>query len=184
MRTFLLVTVSAFSITAAQAGSARDTLSAVAKCAEIPTTAERLQCYDAAAAGAKALLAEADKQAEAKQESEGGVLAWFGFAPEQKPVTKPEDFGISPAAQPKPDAPAEITEISAKVLEYAKNAHGKSLFILDNGQVWKQIDGDTTELFYRDSEGPMSIRIEKAIMGSFSLYIEGKTMKVKVRRVK
>ena len=184
MRTFLLVAVSALSISAAQAGSARDTLSAVAKCAEIPTTAERLQCFDAAAAGAKSLLADADKRAEAKQESEGGVLAWFGFSPEDKPVTKPEDFGISPATQPKPGAPPEITEISGKVIEYAKNAHGKSLFILDNGQVWKQIDGDTTELFHRESDGQMSVRIEKAMFGSFSLYVEGKSMKVKVRRIK
>lgn len=187
MRSVLLAGVAILGIGAAQASPARDALTAVTKCTEIAGTAERLQCFDAAATAARNVLSEADRQAAAeaqKEESEGGVLAWFGFAPEEKPVTKPEDFGMSPKTQERPGAPQEISEISAKVIEYAKNAHGKSLFILDNGQVWKQVDGDTSELYHRESDGQMSIRIEKAIMGSFSLYVEGKSMKLKVRRIK
>jgi hypothetical protein len=187
MRSVLLAGVAILGIGSAQASPARDALTAVAKCTEIAGTAERLQCFDAAATAARSVLSDADKQAAAeaqKEESEGGVLAWFGFAPEEKPVTKPEDFGMSPKAQERPGAPPEISEISAKVVEYAKNAYGKSLFILDNGQVWKQVDGDTTEIYHRASDGPMSIRIEKAIMGSFSLYVEGQSKKLKVRRVK
>jgi hypothetical protein len=187
MRSVLLAGVAILGIGSAQASPARDALTAVTKCTEIAGTAERLQCFDAAATAARNVLSEADRQAAVKpqeEESEGGVLAWFGFAPEEKPVTKPEDFGITPKTEDRPGAPKEISEISAKVIEYAKNAHGKSLFILDNGQVWKQVDGDTSELYHRESEGQMNIRIEKAIMGSFSLYIEGKTMKLKVRRIK
>jgi hypothetical protein len=30
----------------------------------------------------------------------------------------------------------------------------------------------------------MSVRIEKAFMGSFSLYVDGKNIKLKVRRIK
>lgn len=189
MRSVLLAVVAIVGVGAAQASPARDALTAVAKCAEIAGTAERLQCFDAAATAAKNVLSDADRQAQAQaqkqeEESEGGVLAWFGFAPEEKPVTKPEDFGITPRAEDRPGAPKEITEISAKVLEYAKNAHGKSIFILDNGQVWRQVDGDTSEFYYRSADGPMSVRIEKAIMGSFSLYVDGKSMKLKVRRIK
>jgi hypothetical protein len=182
MRILWLVTVSALSIIPAQAGPAGDALSAVAKCSEITATAERLQCFDAAAVSAKAVLAAA--QQPAAQESEGGLLAWFGLAPEQKPVTKPEDFGVRPGIVAEENRPPELSEISATVVEYAKNAHGKSLFILDNGQVWKQVDGDTTELFRRSSDPDMKITIEKAIMGSFSLRIEGRTGMIKVRRVK
>lgn len=184
MKRFWLVSIGLLSAVTANASPARDALEAVAKCAEIPATAERLQCFDAAAASAKSVLAAANKPAEPEAESEGGLLSWFGFAPEEKPVTKPEDFGVTPKTEDRPGAPKEITEISAVVVEYAKNAHGKSLFILDNGQVWKQIDGDTSELYYREADGPMKVKIEKAFLGSFSLYVEGKSGKLKVRRVK
>lgn len=168
------------------ASPAGDALTAVTKCAAIPGTAERLQCFDTAATTAKQVLDDAQKQAAAQSqpESEGGLLSWFGFAPEEKPVTKPEDFGTHLVVGPQPGSPQEITEITAKVVEYAQNAHGKSIFILENGQVWRQVDGDTTELYYRESDGPMTVKIEKAMFGSFSLHVEGKTSQIKVRRVK
>ena len=171
----------------AGATPARDAMTAVAKCTEIPGIEERLQCFDAAAAGVRSVLAEADRQtaeASKKEEEGGGVLAWFGFTQEGPPVTKAEDFGIAPAKNTRPDAPKEITEISAGVTEFAKTPLGKAIFILDNGQIWRQIDGDSSEVNRRSSEGPMQVRIEKAIMGSYSLYIEGTKRMVKVRRLK
>lgn len=171
----------------AMATPAADALTEVAKCTDVADTAQRLQCFDNAAMAAKQVLGDARRQVEAEQkqeESEGGVLAWFGIAPEAKPVTKPEDFGRNITLEPKPGSPAEINEINSKVLEYAQNVRGKSIFVLENGQVWRQIDGDTTELYYRESDGPMQVRIAKAMMGSFSLHVEGKTVTIKVRRVK
>lgn len=173
------------SVVPVQASPARDALTAVSKCMDIAGTAERLQCFDAAAPAARSVLSEAERQAEARkkeEESGGGMLAWFGFAEDEKPVTKPEDFGMK--IEDRTSGPAPITEISAKVIEHAKNPFGRSLFVLDNGQVWKQIDGDSTELHHRPSEGPMNVRIEKAFMGSFSLTVDGKNTKLKVRRVK
>lgn len=186
MRLLLGAAVCIFTILPSLASPAGDALTAVAKCADIAQTAPRLQCFDEAATGAKRVLDDARKQAEAEQkpESEGGLLSWFGLAPEARPVTKQEDFGQNVQLAPKPGAPKEITEISAKVLEFAQNARGKSIFVLDNGQVWRQIDGDTTELYYREADGPMQVTIEKGMLGSFSLTIQGKTASVKVRRVK
>lgn len=186
MRIILSLAVCAVATLPAMATPAADALDAVAKCADIPGTAERLQCFDGAAVKAKSVLDEARKQAEAEQkpESEGGLLAWFGFAPEEKPVTKPEDFGRNIDVGPKPGEPKEITEISSKVLEFAQNAHGKSIFILDNGQVWRQIDGDTTEFYYREKDGPLMVTISKGMLGSFVLKAQGKSGSLKVRRVK
>jgi hypothetical protein len=171
----------------AAASPARDAMTAVAKCTEIAGIDERLQCFDAAAASVRAVLADADRKAEVnrKQEEEGGgVLSWFGFSSDGPPVTKAEDFGISPANNTRPDAPKEITEISAQVIEFAKTPLGKSIFILDNGQVWRQLDSDQAEVYRRSSEGPMQVRIEKAAMGSYSLFIDGTKKLVKVRRLK
>ncbi len=55
---------------------------------------------------------------------------------------KPEEFG-KPAPEP---GPRRITEITATVIEFAKTARGKAIFILDNGQIWRQLDADGTEL--------------------------------------
>jgi hypothetical protein len=186
MRIVLSLAVCAVATLPAMATPAADALNAVTKCAEISSTPERLQCFDAAAVGAKQVLDDARKQAEAEQkpDSEGSLLSWFGFTPEEKPVTKPEDFGKNVSLEPKADQPPELTEIASKVVEFAQNAHGKSIFILDNGQVWRQIDGDTTEFYYREKDGPMQVTISRGMMGSFVLKAEGKSGSLKVRRVK
>jgi hypothetical protein len=164
----------------AHAETARGTLAEIAKCADIATATERLQCYDTAAATAKTILAAPQPQPASEAEDEGGVLAWFGLA-SKKPVTKPEDFGKAPEEVA---GPKEISEISATVTEFAKNAYGKALFILDNGQIWKQIDGDSVEVAAPRQGATMAVKIEKGIMGSFSLTVEGRNGLIKVRRIK
>jgi len=181
VRIFWLVSVVALTVLPAQAETARSTLSEIAKCSDIATAAERLQCYDNAATAAKLVLAAPpQQQAAAETEEEGGVLDWFGLS-SRKPITKPEDFGKAPEAAA---GPKEISEISATVTEFAKNAYGKSIFILDNGQVWRQLDGDTSEVDAPRKGGTMKVTIEKAVMGSFSLTVEGRNGLVKVRRIK
>ncbi|MEQ1864500.1 MAG: hypothetical protein ABL996_07580 [Micropepsaceae bacterium] len=183
MRVFWLLSAVALTTLPAHADPARDALDAIAKCTEIATSAERLQCFDAAAPGVKSALAAPVQQTVAQtdqapaEEEEGGVLSWFGLS---RPNTKPEDFG-KPRVRTEPK---EITELSAGVIEFAKNAFGRSIFILDNGQVWKQVDGDTTEV--RDPSGSeqMKVTIETGLMGSYSLRVEGRRGIVKVRRVK
>ena len=190
MRLFWLLTASLLLSLPAHADPARDALSEIAKCADIATAAERLQCFDTAVSGAKTVLSaptsapvqqgavEANKTpAQSDKEDEGGILSWFGLS---RPVTKQEDFGKPPV----PAGPKEITEISANVLEFAKNAYGRSLFILENGQVWKQIDGDTTEVKDPRAGETMKVTIETAMFGSYNLHVKGHNGFVKVRRVK
>jgi hypothetical protein len=183
MRIFWLLSAAVLVSLPAHADPARDTLSAIVKCTEIATAAERLQCFDAAAPGAKTALAAPVQQTVAQtdqapaQEEEGGVLSWFGLS---RPVTKTEDFGKPPI----PTGPKEIQEISAGVVEFAKNAYGRAIFILDNGQVWKQVDGDTTEVRDPSRGETMKVTIETGLMGSYALSVEGRRGIVKVRRVK
>lgn len=183
MRFFWLLAAVTLVSVPAHADPARDALAVIAKCTEIATSAERLQCFDTAAAGAKSALAAPVQQTVAQteqapgEEEEGGVLSWFGLS---RPNTKPEDFGKPPVRT----GPKEISEISAGVVEFAKNAFGRSIFILDNGQVWKQIDGDTTEVKDPSRGEAMKVTIETGLMGSYSLRVEGRRGIVKVRRVK
>jgi hypothetical protein len=185
MRSFWLLAAVAVVAAPAQADPARDALAEVAKCSDIPGAADRLQCYDAAAQSAKTAMsapvqAPVQQQAAAKPAKEedegGGVLSWFGL---ERPVTKTEDFG-------KPPMPTaqEVNKISATVVEFAKNPYGRSIFILDNGQVWKQIDGDQTEVRDPSRGETLKVAIETGMFGSYSLTVEGRNGIVKVRRVK
>jgi hypothetical protein len=185
MRFFWLLAAAVVVAAPAQADPARDALAEIAKCSDIPAAADRLQCYDAAAQGAKTAMStpapvvERQVAAQPGQEEEegGGVLSWFGL---ERPVTKTEDFGKPPV----PTGPKEIKQISANVIEFAKNAYGRSIFILDNGQVWKQVDGDLTEVRDPSKSETMKVTIETGMFGSYSLKVSDRTGIVKVRRVK
>lgn len=162
----------------AWADEGRNTLNDVVKCADIAAANDRLKCFDATVAKAQAALAAPPPAAsQSAQAGEGGVLGWFGF---ERPVTRPEDFG-------KPAAPVasqhDVTSITAGVTEFAKNAYGRALFVLDNGQTWKQIDGDNRELPDLHEGEKTQVLIETGLMGGYDLSIVGRTGMVKVRRV-
>jgi len=95
-------------------------------------------------------------------------------------VTKAEDFG-KPAPQPGPN---EINEIRAAVVDFAKTAHGRSIFILDNGQVWRQLDSDVSEVRAPPSGTTMKVTIGKGFLDSYNLTIDGRNALIKVRRLK
>jgi len=160
----------------AYADAARDVLVEVAKCADIADAAERLKCFDAAVARVKSALAAPQPEQPAPSKS---ILDWFGFS-RPTPVTKTEDFGKPPAPQPE----EEIQQISATVIEYAKTPRGKAVFILDNGQVWRQLDADTSVILDPDPAKPMKVKIERGVLTSYNLTIEGRNGLIKVSRVK
>lgn len=171
MRTILMASILALLAGPAYADATLDALAEIAKCADLADPAARLKCFDAAASQARRALANA--QAVEKR----SFLDWFGFSRPPKPVTKPEDFG-------KPAAPAEITQLTATVTEFAKTPRAKAIFILDNGQVWRQLDSDTDEVFELAPGKPMKVTIEAGSFGGYNLSIEGRNGIIKVRRLK
>lgn len=169
----------------AWADSDRDVLKEVAKCADIAAAADRLKCFDAAAPHAQAALAQPESSAQTQtaettqsDEDSGGILGWFGF---ERPVTKTEDFGKPPE---KVEGPKGINGISAVVAEFARTPRGKVLFVLENGQIWRQIDGDSAEVRDPSTDEQLKVEIEKGVFGSYDLTIVGRNGIVKVRRVK
>ena len=175
MRTFFVAAILLLAAGQAHADAARDALADVVKCADIQDPAKRLACFDAATDRAKGALA-APAPAAAKEKS---FLEWFGFRP-SAPVVKAEDFG-KPAPEP---GPSEVSGIAANVLEFAKTVRGKAVFILENGMVWRQIDGDSSEVFPPAPGTTMKVTIETGFLGSYNLTIEGRKILVKVTRLK
>src|SRR5258706_2733360 len=146
------------------ADTAQEALSEIVRCAGIPDAGERLKCFDAAAPRAKSALAGE----EAKEKR--GIPDWFGFGRPRKPVTKPEEFG-----KPAPVAPGgEINQITSTVIEFALTPRGKALFVLENGQVWRQLDADDARVLAPDPGKPMKVTIEIGFLESYNLLIDGR----------
>jgi hypothetical protein len=156
---------------AAHAQSAADASAEIAKCAGIADSAARLKCFDAAAPRANGAAAQPAREAPGRVEG-------FGLSTPE-PVTRVEDFG-------KFRPPPEITQITATVLELGRTARGRSIFTLDNGQVWRQIDGDDTNVQDPQPGKTMKVAIEMGVwlLGNFNLTIEGQNALIRVRRVK
>ena len=108
-------------------------------------------------------------------------LACFDTAAQRlaNPATRAEGFG-----KPPPPRPDEVTQIRATVLELAKTARGRAVFILDNGQTWRQIDGDDTDVREPLPGKTMKVTIAAALLNSYSLTIEGRNGLIKVQRLK
>jgi hypothetical protein len=165
--------IAALALPCAAAETSRDVLEAVAKCAQFADAGERLRCFDAAAARARSLLA-----APAAEPPKRSLLEMFGFPRTEKPVTKAEEFGKPPATDPT----RELTSITASAIEFAKTGRGKAVFVLDNGQVWRQIDSDGTDV--PPARPPFKVTVEVGVLGSYNLTMEGFNSLVKVNRLR
>lgn len=157
----------------AHADPTQEALQEIMKCSEVTDPAARLSCFDIAVPRAKRALAE--HQAQQKR----SFLDWFGFSRPPRAVTRPQDFGKPPAAEP-----GEITQITALVSEFATTPRRKAIFILDNGQIWRQIESDTEQVYEPAPGRPMRVIIEIGIVGGYNLSIEGRNGIVKVNRLK
>jgi len=177
MRLFTAIIVSLFIASLAHADPARDALAEVAKCADVADSPERLKCFDRAAALVKSALAPPSQPAAGTR----SFLDWFGFSKPPAPPQTPAEYGKT---APPPTTPEGITGITANVLEYARTPRGLSVFILDNGQIWRQLEGDTSVVRDPVPGTPMKVTIENGFLGSYNLTIEGRNGLIKVTRLK
>ena len=176
MRFFTAILVSLFMAAQANADPARDALAEVAKCADVTDSTERLKCFDRAAALAKTALTPSPQPAAEKR----SFLDWFGFSKPATPKTA-EEYGKS---APPPDADG-VTSITSSVIEFARTSRGLSVFFLENGQIWRQLEGDTSVVRDPAPGTPMKVTIENGFLGSYNLTIEGgRQGLIKVTRLK
>lgn len=172
-----------------QAEEFGDVLRAMDQCSVIADKDQRLACYDQVSPQVKAAIARLPRTApptEAEQKS------WFGFdfgdifgsTPNQQ--TTPDTFGSDrlPAPPPKPGEavpPGPIESIGAKVTEFAYTPFGKFIVFLDDGQVWRQLEGDSDKANFRSGD---TVTISRGFIGSYNLSIDGSAKMFKVKRVK
>lgn len=177
------------SVSGAWADDYGDVLRAMDSCAGMTDNAQRLACYDKISPQVKAEIARMPRTApptEAEQKS------WFGFdfgnlfGSEPNQQSTPEKFGAEnlPAPPPKPGEappPEPIDSISAKVTDFAFTPFGKFIVFLDDGQVWRQLEGDTDKANFSKND---KVTISRGLIGSYNLVIDGSVKTFKVKRVK
>ncbi|MGH6889091.1 MAG: hypothetical protein ACREHF_07845 [Rhizomicrobium sp.] len=192
IRAFALF-VLALPLPAMGAPAAQDVLEAMGHCAGIADSGARLSCYDALAPRLRDVLATPPAALPAgRTPTEEEQRSWFGFdlgdlfgtGPAEQ--TSPAQFGANtlPATHAKEEqAGAEVDSVTAGVSDVAYTPFGKFIVFLDNGQVWRQIEGDADHAIFPKS-GKTSVTIRRGFIGSYNLTIGDSNRLYKVTRVK
>jgi hypothetical protein len=185
----------------ALAADQREVLEALGKCAGLADDKARLACYDGLAPQVKDALSAPPAAVASAQPpgppTEEQQKSWFGFdvgglfgtAPAQQ--TTPQQFGSDKLPPPPPPPPGTtpaqpppIDSITAGVTDYAINPFGKFIVFLDNGQVWKQEQGDADRAQFRKNPKDNKITISRGFIGSYNMTLNDSTKVYKVTRVK
>lgn len=201
-----------FAASAAHAAAEQGLASAILACAAQADEKTQLACYNSIAAQLKGTQAAAvpsaasaapaapqsvptapqpvPQQAAQAPSHEGGAWynpgTWFGSnEPASAPrptIGSPADFGSESMPETKTDAPQPLDQITAKVVSVSYNFFRRFTVTLDNGQVWRQAEGDSVARFSDD--GGEAVTIKRGFLGSFNLTIVGKWGTYQVKRIK
>lgn len=144
---------------AAHAQTAAD--NAFARCGAIADANARLACYDAA-----------------RDQSKATHWPEFGTAPTQPMAPQPPPQA---ASRPLP-APTDGKLIAA-VARYNLSARGHFTVVLDNGEIWQQMDSDDGVAQFRQ-RGRNVVQISKGFWGSYDLRLNAANTVFKVTRIK
>ncbi|WP_426078332.1 hypothetical protein [Janthinobacterium sp. PSPC3-1] len=145
------------------AGSALADDAAMLQCRAIAEVPARVACYDAIPVGAAAPLA-------------APVAAAAAPTPQQRE----QAFGMATVKAPKSVTPEQDNSISSTIAGRFDGWSGNELVRLANGQVWRIVDGSSAVL------SPMTdarVKVERNVIGTYFLKIDGTNNSPKVRRV-
>jgi hypothetical protein len=178
----------------ALAGPRDDILEAMGTCAAVADDKARLACYDTLSPRLKDALATPPATLQhppTKQEQE----SWFGFdigslfgLGSSAKQTTPQQFGSETTPQGQAAQAVveteEINSITAVVTDYSFGPFGKFIVFLDNGQIWRQAEGETDQARFLRNPQDNKIAISRGAFGSYSMQINSSNKVFKVVRVK
>ncbi len=147
------------------------------KCAAIARDAERLACYDAA-------VADSSPQARAASEVRAKETAKIVAAEAAAAaLAKREAFGAE-GVKSRPDRfkldANEVQTVESSVTEMLTNRSGLAVFLLENGQLWRQ--ADTVNL--PNVRPGDTVKIDRAALGGYNLTLVKQKRVVLVKRVR
>lgn len=170
-----------------------DAIADILACRSIADDLARLSCLDGAAGALAAMIdgpddGGPDDDASLPAPAQDGERS-FGL-PQPEIARTEDEFGAEdlPAdresARVGEEAPdGEIRELKAAVVESGANPFGKVFVVLDNGQVWRQLDSDGTMVrFPRNLAATVTIR--KSRFGGYRMTVDQLKRTIRVRRIK
>ena len=138
---------------------------AFSQCGAIADAGQRLACYDAARDQSKA-------------------THWPEFGPAQ---SAPPSAAARAPAPPPPVAARAPTPAPGKlvshVAQYSFSPHGQFTVVLDNGEIWRQLDSDDGVAQFRHAGGNI-VQISRGFWGSYDLKLNATNVVFKVTRIK
>lgn len=196
LRTFIMVVLAALPATAL-AGPRDDVVDVLVKCTDVTGDVARLDCYDRLAPQLKA-AARTPHETQAAQTGDRASAPVPNAPPQQEGsffdsanLGSLNPFGdgapeLAPSAQQMAYQPMgqEILPVTIGVADYTVAPSGAFTVTLDNGQVWREHNGNfATPPFKPD--GKNIVIIERGLFGSYNLTLKGAYGKLyKVVRVK
>ena len=148
-------------------------------CSAQADDAKRLACYDSVV---KSLSAEARKVSEArevetakaKQAVAAAAAAAAATAAAEAEAARKDSFGKAA------DSADDVKSVTAAIAEILRDASGKSIFILDNGQIWRQADGYSLP----SARVGGTVMVKRGAMGSYRLQPANSNRSVQVIRMR
>ena len=172
-----VVVVGAIALYAGVAAAQGVDADSLVRCAGIGEDARRLACYDEAVSR----LGDRVRAAEAKRRAEGQKIAKRRAEDEAKRAK--DAFGaenVGPAKADEVHGARRPDELEAKVAEVLTSATGDAVFILDNGQMWRQ-DGGIQLPPIKAGE---AVRLTRGAIGGYKLTIVRRGRSVTVKRMR
>jgi len=159
---------------------AQEAIAKVYACADIEDAGQRHACFDALVPELKknraaATSTSATPTVKPQQQVEAFGAPKASASPLTAPVKTPSEAKAAAVAQKE----QSIDKVSLPVKSISTGGDGKYRFVMENGQIWKQID---VEKLRNIGSGPWTAEIKKASMGSFMLSLGG-SRTVRVERV-
>ena len=155
----------------------------ILECREIAAELDRLACFDRTTG----MAAEAAPTAALEQEASRDLQAVAQASP-QTPLSGDNSFGAEDliktqrSKDDKKDASSK--SLRAKLISLGFTNSGKYVITLDNGQVWRQIQGDTARLSLPSIDGNgIPIIIRKGALGSHRLRTLSSKRTIRVERL-
>lgn len=166
---FSLVLVALITSAAAQEPTQRPAvLDQVYACANVTAEAERLACYDAAVGRLREAQSSGNLVAVDRVQAEEIERDAFGFTL----PSLPRLFGNrETAATPVAEAQLEIARVT-------RRPNLPAVFTMTNGQVWTQIDTEST----RNVREGGAVTVRRAALGSYMMSVEAGGHAIRVRR--
>lgn len=175
-----LALAASLTVPALAEGAVRATLEELNACTAVADAQARLACYDKAAPKIRASL---DVATEEDQSDLFGLDIFGSSSGGTGEATRPEDFGKKDLPKTETvESGGVVTEITTVLAEYARNPDGYDVYVLDNGQVWRE--KDVVNLPIPRNLTDVKVRIRTGAMGAFYLSREGTNKSVRVERIR